>query len=46
MEVNKLTKLKALAYVKEQFRVWSERSKKTYKLDVKVLKRFGIDLKK
>ncbi len=46
MKVNKLTKPKALAYVKEQFRVWSERSKQTYRLDVKILKNFGIDLKK
>lgn len=46
MKVNKLTKPKSLAYVQEQFRVWNERSKFQYKLDIKVLSSYGIDLKK
>lgn len=46
MSVNKLTITKAEAYVTEAFKVWAERSTKTWKLDISHLEEYGIDLTK
>lgn len=45
MSVNKMTSKKAEAYVEEAFKVWAERSKKTWTLDISHLEGYGIDVK-
>lgn len=46
MRVNNLTITKAEAYVAEAFKVWAERSMKTWTLDISHLAEYGIDLTK
>lgn len=46
MSVNKMTKNKAEAYIEEAFKVWIERSKKYWILDLTHLKEYGLDLTK
>ena len=46
MSVNKMTIKKAEAYVEESFKVWAERSKKSWTLDISHLKEYGIDIDK
>lgn len=46
MSVNKMTINKAEEYVTEAFKVWAERSKKTWTLDISHLEEYGIDVNK
>lgn len=46
MKVNKITKPKAITYIKTQFELWASRSEFDWKLDVATLKDYGIDIKK
>jgi len=46
MEVNKLTRKKAQAYVEQAFETWKKRSEKTWKLDISHLSEYGIDISK
>lgn len=46
MSVNKMTIKKAEAYIAEAFKVWAERSKKTWTLDISHLEQYGIDVRK
>jgi len=46
MSVNKLTYKKAQAYVEQAFKVWAERSKKDWKLDLSHLEEYGVDVSK
>lgn len=46
MKVNKIKKQEAEKYTNKAFKVWEDRSKKTWKLDISILKEYGIDLKK
>lgn len=46
MSVNELTWKKAEAYVKAAFKVWEERSRKTWTLDISILTDYGIDISK
>lgn len=43
-KVNDLTTKEAETYIQEVFQIWSERSKKNWKLDVSSLKTYGIDV--
>jgi hypothetical protein len=43
MKVNKLKKKEAEAYVEEAFETWSLRSQQKWKLDLSILKKYGID---
>lgn len=45
MAVNKMTSKKAEAYIEQAFSVWSERSKKEWKLDLSHLEEYGVDVK-
>ena len=46
MKVNNLTPKKAEVAISEAFKVWAERSKKTWKLDISHLETYGIDVEK
>jgi hypothetical protein len=46
MSVNKLTLNKAEEYVAQAFKVWAERSKKNWTLDITHLKEYGVDIDK
>lgn len=46
MAINKMTIKKAEAYVEEAFKIWAERSKKTWTLDISHLEEYGIDIRK
>lgn len=46
MAVNKMTITQAETYVAEAFKVWAERSQKTWKLDLSHLEEYGIDVNK
>lgn len=46
MAVNKMTITQAKTYVEEAFKVWAERSKKSWKLDLSHLEEYGIDVSK
>jgi hypothetical protein len=46
MKVNKLKKRQAEEYVDEAFKLWRERSKSEWTLDLTILKRYGIDSEK
>jgi hypothetical protein len=44
MEVNQMKKVAAEQYIEKAFQQWSERSKKSWTLDVSILKNFGVDI--
>jgi hypothetical protein len=44
MSVNKMILKKAEAYVADVFKVWAERSKKNWTLDISHLKEYGINV--
>ena len=44
MSVNKMTIKKAESYIEEAFKVWAERSQKTWTLDISHLEQYGIDV--
>ena len=44
MKINKISKKKAEKYIESQFLIWSIRSKKEWKLDLSILKDYGIDI--
>jgi hypothetical protein len=46
MKVNNLTRNKAEDYITEAFKVWAERSKKTWKLDISHLSEYGVNIDK
>lgn len=46
MDVNKMTRKEAEAYVAQSFKVWAERSEKTWELDISILAEYGIDVEK
>lgn len=43
MKVNKLKKRQAEEYIDEAFKLWRERSKSKWTLDLSLLKRYGLD---
>ena len=45
MKVNGLKKKEADKYIADAFMKWAERSRKTWKLDISSLERYGIDVK-
>lgn len=46
MRINNITKSVADDYVKNIFKIWAERSKKVWKLDLSHLEEYGINVKK
>lgn len=46
MKINKINKVDAQKYIKQAFAIWEKRSLKKWKLDITLLKDFGIDIKK
>lgn len=46
MKINQLNKVDAKKYIKQVFDIWEKRSLKKWKLDITLLKDFGIDIKK
>lgn len=46
MKINKMTRKAAEAYVSKAFECWRKRSQQEWKLDISVLKDYGIDIAK
>jgi hypothetical protein len=46
MKINKLSKKEAKKCIDQEFKIWEERSKKEWVLDISILKDFGIDINK
>jgi hypothetical protein len=46
MFINKMTMSQAEDYIKQSFKVWHERSQKSWTLDLSHLKEYGIDITK
>lgn len=46
MKVNKVSKKKSLIYIENQFKIWEQRSEHSWKLDVSILKNYGININK
>jgi hypothetical protein len=46
MKINKMSKKEADKYIADSFMKWAERSGKTWKLDISILKDYGIDVSK
>lgn len=46
MLINKLTKKQAVKYIEECFETWKSRSKKEWSIDISILERYGIHVKK
>lgn len=45
-KINKMTRKEAKIYIKESFKIWEERSKKNWILDLSYLKKYGINVTK
>jgi len=46
MKINEVARSAALAYISAQFKIWEERSKLEWKLDITELSNYGIDVTK
>lgn len=46
IKINKLTKKQAEKEIKKAFDIWAERSKKSWELDISLLKNYGINVDK
>jgi hypothetical protein len=46
MKINKISATQANDYINNAFKIWSERSKKIWKLDLSYLKEYGINIDK
>jgi hypothetical protein len=46
IKINKISKKEAEEYIIEAFKIWKERSSKTWKLDISILESYGFDVKK
>jgi hypothetical protein len=46
MKINEVTRSAALTYIESQFKIWEERSKLKWTLDVAELTNYGIDITK
>ncbi len=46
MKINEVTRAAALTYIESQFKIWEERSKLKWTLDIAELSNYGIDITK